>query len=178
MEVSVFVHGFLGKDYKFLPKEIAIINSTAELVGHWILKAPYPYEELPEPVRTYNDHCTQRRHHLEWSEGESALSEVIVLLQDIFRQCRDVHTADPDSRNFIKKLVGNSVGHSSFAYHKFDREDVKIMCPFHALRWTGGQRHQCALNRVYQIFKSGHMEPPPYEEAVSDTVLQVEETNL
>ncbi|KYN28354.1 hypothetical protein ALC57_02231, partial [Trachymyrmex cornetzi] len=48
MDIVIDIQGFCDVEDNFIPKEVAVLAINAMITGHWIMRPPYPFGELPE----------------------------------------------------------------------------------------------------------------------------------
>lgn len=155
MELCIAVTGFRGRDWKFLPKEIAVASVTGNILAHWVLAPPYAFTDLPPTVRVENNRRTQFLHKIEWFEGDSKVETVCNQLLQIVKSADGVYTLGEEARLFLTKLLCREVKNMEHRrnWELFvQRFPTKTMCLLHGLKNCSNQGF-CAVTVARQIKK-------------------------
>lgn len=144
------------KDYRFIPKEIAVLSVEKELMAHWIVAPPYPYAELPLPSRSQNNFLTRFYHGLEWFEGDVTCKQVYANLRDISRVSGRIFTRGRDKALLLRDVTSRDI------INLEEDEDVPPMdkmpetawrCIRHDLINSAKAENYCALKNAWRIKK-------------------------
>lgn len=137
MELTIAVNGFRGRDWKFLPKEIAISSVGGNIIAHWVVTPPYPFTDRPEVVQVENNRRTQLLHKIEWFEGDSSTEGVYQQLFTLVKSASTIYTQGEEARLFLKRLICRDV--INLEHHRnwelfIAQVPTKTMCLLHGVK--------------------------------------------
>lgn len=73
MDIVIDLQRFGDNREKCIPKEIALVTVNDEVIGHWIVKQPFPQNQLTPDVRKRNNWVTTHHHGINWTDGYTPL---------------------------------------------------------------------------------------------------------
>lgn len=152
MDIAIAVQGFVGKDFTFSPKEIALFGTNENVVGYWLLKPPCDFTTLSAFGRHENLSRT-RTTEINWFDGESDEACVIKVLRDIALKSRFILTSGKESCEYLEKILCrpiNDVSRHPF-WHAFINQlpASTTTCIHHCLQGGTG----CALQTAREVKK-------------------------
>ena len=81
--------GFWGKRNDLIPKEVGILNVNSGEMTHFLVDAPYKWEELPEEAKNTNEWLTENFHGLTWnSSGSVSFNRLLTILEKELRNAK------------------------------------------------------------------------------------------
>lgn len=150
--VIIYYEGFIGSNGSFLPKEVAVIGTSINILGHWIINPEYSFSILPKNIQKYNNELTILRHGIEWYEGEASAKQVYSLLRSIGQKANNIYTYGHQQTKFTEELLSRKVinlkRYGITPLFTCDPSNV-ASCVLH-----GSRIHRsfiCALRRVIQL---------------------------
>lgn len=156
MDIFIDIQGFLDNNDKFLPKEVAVLASKNEFIGHWIVKPTCYFQGLPDEVKRKNNWLTINHHGIEWFEGETSINALNHFLQTIVPICVNIYTRGQDKRKYLQMITSREIidlekdPHCpTFAKMKSRKN---TMCHVHVIKKSKScNQLSCALDNVYKL---------------------------
>lgn len=178
MDLAISIVGFRGKDWKFLPKEIAVISVTGNILGHWIIEAPYPFTDLPETIQAENNRRTRDYHKLDWFEGDSSAEAVYSNLLAIVKRANTIYTVTEEARFFLKKLLCRDITNLENRRNWISFVEIfptKTTCVIHGLKHNIKDFYcVCAITTARQIKKWLLPLPPTVQQNEENAYIETE----
>lgn len=154
MNIVVDIQGLKDKYNNFVPKEIAVVSVKTAYIAHWIVSQPYAYNVLPPSVKRQNTWLKCNHHGIEWSEGETPLRSVEVVLKKIAVQSDRLFTRGADTTAYLSQLTDCFVINLEEDEEPPSRNlpESTTFCIFHGLLHKNGS-FKCALNNAVRVKK-------------------------
>lgn len=153
MNIVIDIQGLKDKYNNFIPKEVAVVSTAQQYVGHWVVKPPYECDELP-PIITRQNIWIQANHHgICWSEGETSLQAVEIILKKIAARATRIFTRGSEKSAYLTRLTGY------FVINLAEDDDAppfrqlpqsELYCTHHRLL-TEHNVYKCSLNNASRI---------------------------
>ncbi|KYN27633.1 hypothetical protein ALC57_02974 [Trachymyrmex cornetzi] len=123
------------------------------ITGHWIMRPPYPFGELPERARRENNWLTRNYHGIEWFDGDVNPIYFTIHLRAITRHARHIYTIGQEKSRYLSNLLSRNVynleGISPAFKNLPDFGGCGQRCTHHGFRTNVGSH--CALRNAYKL---------------------------
>lgn len=148
--VETFLMDFeylLGNNDEIIVKELAFVNAASVKPATFLLRAPYPRDQLTEFAKERMNVDRDHRHKLDWSSGDfphTYLENVMLDIQNM-AHVKIILINDKTKANFLKSY-SSKVKYLKMVvdYNKLAR--IHLNCDFHSRRFP-----YCATQRVMQL---------------------------
>lgn len=144
---------------KYIPKELAVTSVQGYTIGHWFIKSPHIFDNLPYNLKVMNNFCTSEVHGIEWWEGDITLDQLKRHIFELTKIAKLIYTRGSENVKFLESLLCRHVinlenYHAPFYTLLRERfNDEKIVCSVHSCqKKTENLLEFCALNKV-QLLK-------------------------
>lgn len=153
MDFIIDILGFSYKsDYKYLPKEVAVLTLNKEFLAHWIVTPPVPYSELRTVSKLSNTWLSDNHHGIDWIEEGITLHQLHSNLRRIARVASTITVYYKEVADYLEDVVGRSI----VALEKIpdtpsfsSLNPTDEFCIFHGIERA--QIYRCALNNAYRV---------------------------
>lgn len=158
MDYIIDIQGFRDAHKKFIPKEVAVVSIQNHSIGHWVVKPPHKFTDLPNSVKNTNTYCTLNVHGLEWDDGEISLHKLRYILCNIGKNSVKIYVRGSEKSSFIEETIGRRVINlEEFQFPSFAKLDKdftgETLCILHSLTKFDNKKEFCALHKAHQIRK-------------------------
>ncbi|BAF45526.1 GfV-B58-ORF1 [Ichnoviriform fumiferanae] len=111
MYCVVDVLGFKQSSGVILLKEFAMIAVDGKAIKHleFVVKAPYPFENLLKEYQAINSWITRNVHGIAWYSGTISYEESKPNIREILKEARIVYVNGAEKKNYLQSLLGYSV---------------------------------------------------------------------
>lgn len=158
MNLLVDVQGFTDYEGNFLPKEVAVLTSGYECLGHWIVKPSTHFHQLSEDFKRINNWMTINHHGIEWHEGDTSLNSLHHFLRTLAAPCETIYTRGRDIAAYLQAVMAREVvdlGRNRWcpSYCNIEGSE-KTLCHLHMIKHKSSatsKQYVCALNNVYKL---------------------------
>lgn len=158
MNLLVDIQGFTDFDGSFIPKEVAVLSSGYEFLGHWIVKPTRHFHNLSENLQKMNNWVTINHHGIEWHEGDTTLNSLHHFLRTLAAPCEKIYTRGRDKSVYLQSVTAREVIdlERNRWCPSFDNVEgsEKTMCHLHMAKHKSSatsKQYVCALNNVYKL---------------------------
>lgn len=156
MDIFIDIQGFLDENDKFVPKEVAVLASKNEFIGHWIVKPTFPFQGLSDEIKKRNNWLTIHHHGIEWFEGETSINALNHFLQTIVTPCVNIYTRGRDKRKYLQMITSREIidlEQDPLCPSYANMENTEsTMCHAHVTKhFRSFKKFSCALNNVYKL---------------------------
>ena len=174
MDFIIDIQGFRDAGHAFLPKEVSVISLQDSVVGHWLIAPPYPFEDLPDDVKTTNDYISLRMLGIQWFDGEISLRKLRYHFYNIARKASRIYVRGDEKARYIESIMARSIINieeyaptPSFAelQEKFPSKQV---CCFHAYRGDEYKNQYCTVRRSHTLKQWMYSLLPPGQAAIKN----------
>lgn len=154
MNIIIDIQGLKDKHNHFIPKEVAVVSLEYQHQGHWIVKPPYKYGEVPRRVRIENSWLSRDHHGLEWNDGTTSVQNIERILKSFVRRASRVFTRGSEKSKYLSNLA-----EYCFVINLEEDEDCPsfygmpqsaVHCIQHGLSSEHGS-NTCALNNALRM---------------------------
>lgn len=83
MDFIINIHFLHNESGNVLPKEVAVISLQGNVLGHWTIKSPHTFQDLPLESKMKNFFLTKNIHSIEWFDGVITVSQLKALLYQL-----------------------------------------------------------------------------------------------
>ncbi|KYN14629.1 hypothetical protein ALC57_13158 [Trachymyrmex cornetzi] len=153
MDIAIDVQSFRDVEDNFIPKEVVVLAINAMITGHWIMRPPYPFGELPERARLENNWLKRNYHRIEWFDGDINPIYFTIHLRAITRHVRYIYTRGQEKSRYLSNLLSRNVynleGISPAFKNLPDFGGCGQRCTHHGFRTNVGSH--CALRNAYKL---------------------------
>ena len=109
MDIIVEIQGMRGRDFEFIPKEVAVVCFPEQFTAHWIVMPPCRFSELPSNSRSHNNYVTRSYHGLEWFEGDVTCKQLYANLREILRRARTISTRGSTKAQLLREVTSREI---------------------------------------------------------------------
>lgn len=148
---------FLRDDNKsYTPKEVAVISLQGNVVGHWLIKSPVIFQNLPLDIKITNNFVTKELHGVEWFDGDITLNQLKSHLYEVARNARLIYVRGAEKAKFLESFICRHAVNLEIyvgpTFSKLRKDlDVNTVCAFHSRNRDDKNHDFCALNKVYLL---------------------------
>lgn len=105
------LQGFKQSGEIFVLKEFAVISVNERYHRHWefIVKPPYPFENLLTKEKIINSWLTRNVHGIPWDCGTIPYDEAKIYVRRILIGARRIYVMGPDVKMWLLNVLGFSV---------------------------------------------------------------------
>ena len=145
-----------GRDFEFIPKEVAVVCFPEQFTAHWIVMPPCRFSELPSKSRSHNNYVTRLYHGLEWFEGDVTCKQWYTNLREISHRARTMSTRGNIKAQLLRKVTSREIIdlEEDEDAPSYDRMPMAMRkCLRHGLMYLEehGIQPRCALLQAYRI---------------------------
>ena len=143
----IIIHTFYGKDYVRLPKEMSVLDVLANTTEHWVVRPPYPLQDLSPLTRRRNILKWPSPHDLKWDSGVVELHHVHKKLAIYMKKGALILFNSLETREYLGKIHRDMV-QSGCKPHYRAVSLIQCMVPhYQTLKDYGGYSAACNENR-------------------------------
>ena len=156
MDIIVEIQGMSGRDFEFIPKEVAVVCFPEQFTAHWIVMPPCRFPDLPSKSRSHNTYVTRSYHGLEWFEDDVTCKQLYANLREILRRAKTISTRGSIKAQLLREVTSREIidlEEDEYA-PSFDRMPMSMrQCFRHGLMYLEehGIQPRCALLQAYRI---------------------------
>ena len=156
MEYIIEIQDLRGQDNAFLPKEIAVLSTEGETVGHWIIAQPFEFSTLPSDIKTTNDFISSRIHGIHWFDGDMSLNKLRHHLYKIARNAVRIYVRGSEKAEYLQGIMARTVidveEYTNSGFADLQKQfTCSQLCHYHACLRDEYKHNYCTLRRVYVL---------------------------
>lgn len=132
----------------FIVKELVIIDLSTSINYSFLFKPPYSFSKCNTKSRKVNNWLTKYYHHISWSDGNIAYSELSTIMERFCKQFNTIFTTGTEKTKWITTFTSVPVITLSMKKES-DYNNISSIC----LNIDNPQHKttNCALARGYKL---------------------------
>lgn len=146
-----------------IPKEVAVVSLQGNVIGHWIIKAPHNFQDLPNGLKVMNNFCTVEIHGLEWFDGDVPIKVLKYHVCELVKNAKQIYARGCNNASFLESLICRHVinfeNYHAPTFSKLQElfPSENTVCSSHASpKKPENFLNFCALNRVMLLKRWFH----------------------
>lgn len=156
MEYAIDIQCLRDRKGNLLPKEVGIASLDGNVIDHWIISPPSPFETLPEDIKITNDYVSSRLLGIQWFDGFMELNELYYNLQRVASKALRIYVRGKEACKFLQTVMSRTIvdveEYTNVGYTELQEKlKCKTLCQFHACLGDEYKNNYCALRRAFVL---------------------------
>lgn len=149
MEFIVDMQGFTANNGDFVPKEIAILARNGEKLQHFILEAPYDWNNLSRTRQREAQWLLNNYHGLYWDSGSSSYTQTLENITSQLSKAIKIYVKGERKKKYLQNKLKLSVDVIDLVQYPSlkNANTINFSCFSHSRPFI------CAMRNVFVIKK-------------------------